>query len=74
MIVVCQKEYKRNLYFNFFPRGVRSWLSASVTLVVFAGRYSMAIDKCDKNTPSEMLCYGSVAAQGSKGDLVNILS
>lgn len=34
----------------------------------------MAIDKCDKNTPSEMLCYGSVAAQGSKGDLVNILS
>lgn len=58
-----------NLYFSFFPRGVGSWLTASVIAVVFAGRCSMAVDKRDKNAPSVMLCYGFVAEQGSKGDL-----
>lgn len=58
-----------NLYFNFFPRGVGSWLLASVTVVVFAVRYSMVGDEHDKNAPSEMLCYGFVTEQGSKEDL-----
>lgn len=50
-----------NLYFSFFPRGVGFWLTASVTVVVFAGRYSMAVDKCEKM--HQMKCSAMVLLQ-----------